>query len=218
MCFSHLGIFLISVKPLTTENTENKTTPKICKITCVRWERERERRKWRHPSSAKIGNKFALSLAKNLHFRSSPPQWRWVQTFCCQQFALFVKIALFVLPLSEMARKVRTEQAIECSAAPSFPSKKWIKLIQKTIGNRNRDCAWGCARGAHETPPEKVCRSQSIFIRKAFVSLTGLVCALRSADFLGWCLSPECNLTHCFPVSVSNSFLILARCTFSERT
>ena len=28
--FSHLGVFLISVKPLTTEN---KTTPKICKIT-----------------------------------------------------------------------------------------------------------------------------------------------------------------------------------------
>ena len=33
MCFSHLGVFLISVKPLTTENTENKTTSKICKIT-----------------------------------------------------------------------------------------------------------------------------------------------------------------------------------------
>ena len=33
MCFSHLDVFLISVKPLTTENTENKTTPKICKIT-----------------------------------------------------------------------------------------------------------------------------------------------------------------------------------------
>ena len=33
MCFSHLGVFLISVKPSTTENTENKTTPKICKIT-----------------------------------------------------------------------------------------------------------------------------------------------------------------------------------------
>ena len=31
--FSLLGVFLISVKPLTTENTENKTTPKICKIT-----------------------------------------------------------------------------------------------------------------------------------------------------------------------------------------
>ena len=33
MCFPHLGVFLISVKPLTTENTEIKTTPKICKIT-----------------------------------------------------------------------------------------------------------------------------------------------------------------------------------------
>ena len=33
MCLSHFGVFFISVKPLTTENTENKTTPKICKIT-----------------------------------------------------------------------------------------------------------------------------------------------------------------------------------------
>ena len=31
--FFHLGVFLISVKRLTTEITENKTTPKICKIT-----------------------------------------------------------------------------------------------------------------------------------------------------------------------------------------
>ena len=33
--FSHSGIFLISVKPLTTENSENKTTPKICKKMTV---------------------------------------------------------------------------------------------------------------------------------------------------------------------------------------
>ena len=33
MCFSHLGVFLISVKPLTTEN---KTAPEICKITALR--------------------------------------------------------------------------------------------------------------------------------------------------------------------------------------
>ena len=33
-------------------------------------------------------------------------------------------------------------------------------------------------------------------IRKAFVPLTGLICAVRSADFLRWCLSSECNLTH----------------------
>ena len=30
--FSHFGVFLISVKPLTTESTENKTTPKIVKL------------------------------------------------------------------------------------------------------------------------------------------------------------------------------------------
>ena len=33
MLLWYLGVFFISVKPLTTENTENKTTPKICKIT-----------------------------------------------------------------------------------------------------------------------------------------------------------------------------------------
>ena len=31
--FFLLGVFLISVKPMSTENTENKTTPKICKTT-----------------------------------------------------------------------------------------------------------------------------------------------------------------------------------------
>ena len=33
-------------------------------------------------------------------------------------------------------------------------------------------------------------------IRKAFVPLTGLICAFRSADFLRWCSSSERNLTH----------------------
>ena len=33
MYFSHWGVFLNSVKPLTTENTEYETTPEICKIT-----------------------------------------------------------------------------------------------------------------------------------------------------------------------------------------
>ena len=33
-------------------------------------------------------------------------------------------------------------------------------------------------------------------IRKAFVPLTGLICAFRSAAFLRWCLSSKCNLMH----------------------
>ena len=66
-------------------------------------------------------------------------------------------------------------------------------LIPKTIRNRKRDCAWGCARG--KTPPEKIC----IQYRKAQISpVSGafLICAFRSADFVRWCLSPERNLTH----------------------
>ena len=44
------------------------------------------------------------------------------------------------------------KQTIEFPAAPSFFSlKKWIKLILKTIGNRKKDCAWGCARGINTT-------------------------------------------------------------------
>ena len=35
MHFCYLGVFLISVKPLTTVKTEYKTTPKVCKITVI---------------------------------------------------------------------------------------------------------------------------------------------------------------------------------------
>ena len=38
-------------------------------------------------------------------------------------------------------------------------SKKGIKLILKTIGNRKGDCAWSCSRW--QTPPEKICKLQS---------------------------------------------------------
>ena len=44
------------------------------------------------------------------------------------------------------------KRTIEFPAAPPFfSSKKWIKLIPKTIGNRKRDCASGCAQGINTT-------------------------------------------------------------------
>ena len=47
------------------------------------------------------------------------------------------------------------KQTIEFPAAPFFflveKPKKWIKLIPKTIGNRKKDCAWGCAWGINTT-------------------------------------------------------------------
>ena len=92
-------------------------------------------------------------------FAERSPWWRWnsqwVHTFHCQKF--FRPQALFPRALFQMARA--TQRVIENprqndQILPSpiflpiekmifFPSKKWIKLIPKTIGNRKRDCAWG---------------------------------------------------------------------------
>ena len=60
---------------------------------------------------------------------------------------IFRPQALF--PLFQMARAARrvienSRQMIKfCPVLFFFPSKKRIKLIPKTIGNRKRDCAWG---------------------------------------------------------------------------
>ena len=86
-------------------------------------------------------------------------------------------------------------KTIEFPAAPFFfSSKKWIKLIPKTIGNRKkRLCVRLRSGDKHHLRKSAGWKAQ---IRKAFVPLTGLICAFRSADFLRWCLSPERNLTH----------------------
>ena len=82
----------------------------------IQRERERERRKWRHLSSAEIGEEvctssflaktvnlaksLALFLAKNLHLSFSPLKWRWVHTFRCQNVAAFETVRIL--------RKIRT--------------------------------------------------------------------------------------------------------------
>ena len=140
-------------------------------------ERGRERRKWRHHCHAKIGDEFTLSLATTL---PKIRTWRWVYTFPCRKFALFD--SPFTLPTSPFLNghhcgaEIRNEFSLSVAKkiSPSlfrlsqvarlfFPSKKWIKLIPKTIGNRKRDCAttttttttttcaWGCAPGINTT-------------------------------------------------------------------
>ena len=86
------------------------------------------------------------------------------------------------------------KQTIEFRAAPFFflvekKSKKWIKLIPKTIGNRKRDCAWGCAWGINTTWENL--QIEKAQIRKAFVPLTELICAFRSAGFLSLVFIPQ---------------------------
>ena len=91
----------------------------------------------------------------------------WVYTFPCQNFALFA--SPFSLPISPFLNvhhcgdEIRNAFSLPvvknalfdptlCQVVRLFfPSKKWIKLIPKTIGNRKRDCAWGCARGINTT-------------------------------------------------------------------
>ena len=141
-------------------------------ILCVRynrWERERERererdgssetevvrRKWRHHCRAKTGDKFALSHAKNSHLSFPPSHFpslpsrrghqRWKWRHHCR-----AKIGdKFALSLAK-----NSHLSFPPSHFPSLPSrtghlyetsKNSIKLIPKTIGNRKRDCALGCA-------------------------------------------------------------------------
>ena len=113
------------------------------------------RRKWRHHCRAKIGDKFALSLAKNSHL-SFPPshfpslpsrrghQRRKWRHHCRAKIG--DKFALFLAKNSHLS--------FPTSHFPSLPSRRGhlyetsknsIKLTPKTIGNRKRDCAWGCA-------------------------------------------------------------------------
>ena len=188
-------------------------------------ERERERESETEVTSSvalKLAKKFALFLAKNLHLSFSPLKWRWVHTFRCQNVALFETVRIL--------RKIRTlrdrlnylclmawqgmeapKQTIEFPAAPSFfSSKKWIKLIPKIIGNRKkRLCARLHSGDKHHLRTSADRKAQ---IRKAFVPLTGLIRAFRSADFLRWCLSPECNLTHnlffLFPIIFGINFYL----------
>ena len=77
-----------------------------------------------------------------------------------------------------------------------------IKLIPKAIGNRKRDCAWGCCSGDKH-------HLRKFADRKAQISSVSgtnafLICAFRSADFLGWCLSPRwqphAQISFLFPI------------------
>ena len=110
-----------------------------------------------------IGDELTLSLAKNSHFsfslHTSRLSLHGEVTMVALKFAMSSHFPLpkifspsgFVPPLSNINgtsratsdRKPKTNDQIMPSPILFFPSKKWIKLIPKTIGNRKRDCAWG---------------------------------------------------------------------------
>ena len=112
------------------------------------------------PKIRTIGDEFTLSLAKNSHFSFLPSHFPSLPSrrghHCGaeipNEFTLSIakkNFALFVPPLSNGTsratsdRKPKTNDQILPSPVLFFPTKNWIKLIPKTIGNRKRDCAWG---------------------------------------------------------------------------
>ena len=121
----------------------------------------------------KLAMSFALFLAKNVHLSIG-------EEFCafpCQKIctsvspllnsaeftlsvaknvALFETVRIFALSngVTDRGSKQQSKRSsfrLHRSSFSSKKSKKWIKLIPKTIGNRKRDCAWGCAWGINTT-------------------------------------------------------------------
>ena len=68
-----------------------------------------------------------------------------------------------------------------------------MPYYQKILEIKKRLCMRLRSEDKHHL---KKSSSRKAQIRKAFVPLTGLICAFRSADFLRWCLSSERNLAH----------------------
>ena len=108
------------------------------------------------PKFRTIGDELALSLAKNSHFSFLPSHFLSLPSrrghHCGaefhNEFTLSIAknfFALFVPPPSNGTSRTTSDRKQDkwSSDILFFPSKNWIKLIPKTIGNRKRDCAWG---------------------------------------------------------------------------
>ena len=90
------------------------------------------------PSWIALSSHFPLP--KTLHFS--------------KQFAFFaLPNGVHVIDRGSKQQSKRSNFRLHRSSSRRKKSKKWIKLIPKTIniGNRKRDCAWGCAWGINTT-------------------------------------------------------------------
>ena len=112
------------------------------------------------PKFAQLAMSSHFPLPKFRTFRFSLHNCRlslqWEVTIVALKFATrshFPLLKIFSRPLvpplsngksrATSDRKPKAHDQILPSPILFFPSKKWIKLIPKTIGNRKRDCAWG---------------------------------------------------------------------------
>ena len=184
-------------------------------------EREREwdgssetevvRRKWRHHCRAKIGDKFdkfALPLPKIRTYRFPLHTSRLslhgeVTRDGSDVTIVTLKLAInlhFPLP------KIRTYRfpftllvSPFTERSPLWTSKNSIKLIPKTIGNRKRDCAWGCA-GVKKLKKNQLLSTNHHQVKQIWVLM---ICA-QQLIFLPFFDTRASSRTISF--SISNSF------------
>ena len=143
-------------------------------------ERDTEREKEKDGSDVtivalKLAMSFALLLAKNVHLSIGEEFCAFpCQKICASVFPLLngadftlsvaknvallfsKQFAFFALSHGVIDRRSKQQSKqsnfwLHRSSLSSKKSKKWIKLIPKTIGNRKRDCAWGYAWGINTT-------------------------------------------------------------------
>ena len=104
-----------------------------------------------------LAKSFALFLAKKFAPQFLP-SWITLSSHFplpktlqfSKQFAFFA-LSNGVIDRGSKQQSKRSNFRLHRSSFSSKKSKKWIKLIPKTIGKRKRDCAWGCAWGINTT-------------------------------------------------------------------
>ena len=99
------------------------------------------------------------------------------------------------------AAQVKKRIPEQRTASTEQISKKGIKLIPKTIGNRKGDCAWSCSRW--QTQPEKLCKLQSTNQYNVQSGHWFVCCNLQI--FLRLCLWPR-PTSRAISFSISNRF------------
>ena len=138
------------------------------------------------PSWLALNSHFPLP--KTLHFS--------------KRFAFFA-LSNGVIDRGSKQQSKRSNFRLHRSSFSPKKSKKWIKLIPKTIGNRKRDCAWGCAWGINTTW-ENLQIEKHKSGRRSFRSLNWFV-LFDLQVFSGGVYSPSAT-SRTISFSISNSF------------
>ena len=147
-----------------------------------------------------LATSFALFLAKKIAPQFLPPWMALSSHFPLPKTLHFSKrFAFFALSNGVIDRgsKQQSKRSNFQLHRSSFSPKKSKKMNQINTKNywklKKRLCVRLRLGNKHHLRKSADRKAQ---IRKAFVPLTELICAFRSAGFLRWCLFPKRNLAH----------------------